>query len=361
MKHPITSNILSRYALTRKDIHHWLSHMNLSSSHSRSLMGYIYDTGSLSTPAKYRDLFDNTFTHASSKLKQAVASSCDKSVKLMIQLKDNELIEAVILREKTRISLCVSSQVGCALGCTFCATARMGWKRDLSCHEIIEQWLIAKDWLYHHDHTNSTISNIVFMGMGEPCQNLKGVMAALDIFLDPWAIAIAPRRITLSSSGYLEGLQAIYQKFPHINYAISLHSTQQTSRAALMPVSRIFPLCKLLDYLKETSQQDKKTFFIQYTLIAGVNDTTQDAQRLAEILRPIRCKINLLTFNPIENTRFKTPDKASVFLFGKYLKESGYQVSIRFSKGDDIDAACGQLITKSIAQRSKHMIQEHRS
>jgi len=128
-----------------------------------------------------------------------------------------------------------------------------------------------------------------------------------------------------------------------------------------MPVSRIFPLCKLLDYLKETSQQDKKTFFIQYTLIAGVNDTTQDAQRLAEILRPIRCKINLLTFNPIENTRFKTPDKASVFLFGKYLKESGYQVSIRFSKGDDIDAACGQLITKSIAQRSKHMIQEHRS
>ena len=227
--------------------------------------------------------------------------------------------------------------------------------RQLQTHEIIEQVILAQRWSQKpewqqklaakwHYQSNRSITNVVFMGMGEPCHNPSAVTNAARIMVDPWCLGLAARKVTLSTAGHIHGLRQIYAAIPHISYAISIHSPSNTQRSSMMPINRHFPLADLMEFLSQCSDKDGKIFFIQYTLIHGINDSEQDAQLLATTLAPIRCKINLLSFNPTDFLTWKAPPIAKVHKFAATLKSFGYQVSLRFSKGKNIGGACGQLI-----------------
>lgn len=337
---------LSPFGLDRSRLGALLDQKGIGRHHLKPILNSFYH-GEL-TPTK-------THLQLSSKVQQAVICPDDLSVKLVISLHDGKLIEVMILPEKTRLTLCISSQVGCAQACVFCATGKMGMIRQLQTHEIIEQVILAKRWSqerpwqkqlaakWNHQAKRS-ITNVVFMGMGEPCHNPSAVTHAAQIMVDPWCLGLAARKVTLSTAGHIHGLKKIYAAIPHISYAISIHSPSNTQRSSMMPINRRFPLADLIEFLSQCSHKDGKTFFIQYTLIHGINDSKEDAELLATTLAPIRCKINLLSFNPTDFLTWKAPPLAKVQKFAATLKSFGYQVSLRFSKGKNIQGACGQLI-----------------
>lgn len=298
------------------------------------------------------------FHHELPLIMDAKLSRYDGTVKFALGMTDGSKIETVIMPEKDRITVCVSSQVGCSQGCVFCHTGRMGLSRNLNSGEIVGQVLVATRWMQdNQDWLESLpsgkgairlprVDNIVFMGMGEPCDNVSEVVKAIEILSDPWATGIGTSKITVSTAGHLDGFQELYARLPNINYALSLHSVDQTERARLMPITKRFPLSQLLDCFKYFSKRDGKTFLIQYTVISGVNDCSNSARRLVQAIEGLKCKVNLIPLNPIDPSRLLSPDQASIQAFRDILHESGIRVMVRYSKGQDIDAACGQLISK---------------
>lgn len=360
------THCIFRFQLTRSQMSQQMEKAGESTQHTKSWLKHIYQNTPFkqpsttsqnpSNPHLYTKLIDS-FKPISSKIKKTQICPTDRSVKLMIELSDQHSIETVILREKTRITLCVSSQVGCGQGCVFCATAKMKLIRQLKTHEIIEQYICARWWIQNHrpwqeivtDHNRHVleplnITNVVFMGMGEPCDNAAEVINAIEIFTDPWCLGLAPRKVTLSTAGHICGLKAIYQAMPRISYAVSIHSSLSARRSALMPINRHYPLADLLDYLRTLSIRDHKKFFIQYTLISKINDSCEDAHHLSQALQGISCKINLLTYNPIPFVHWKPPTQNQIQAFADTLRSHGHHVSCRYSKAQKIDGACGQLI-----------------
>ena len=354
----------NRYGLTQSHLKGWLQSRDYSQHHLKSLTHY---THRLYAPAKTSSTtlgkalvedFEKSFSSDEASLKHATASSHDHTVKCVVSLEPGDEVEMVILGEKNRITLCLSTQVGCGQGCGFCATGKMGLLRNLKAHEIMQQLRAAELWIRSHSswrekltaswnnppqNPSRWISNIVFMGMGEPCDNVAAVKQALEILLDPWALGFTAKRITLSTAGHLEGLRSFYQDFPQISYALSLHLSDPLKRKALMPIEKRFPLEKVLRFLREKSNKHHKTFMIQYTLIKGVNDQKQHAEELSQLLEGIKVKINLLFLNPIPSFRYQSTEKDQIFSFAETLRKKGLRVMVRFSKGEDIQGACGQL------------------
>jgi 23S rRNA (adenine2503-C2)-methyltransferase len=264
----------------------------------------------------------------------------DGSRKLILNLHDNEQIETVIIPEKSRVTLCVSSQVGCAQGCRFCHTGRMGLKRHLSAAEILSQILIAKKM------SDRAIQNIVFMGMGEPLDNVDNVVEAIHMLTDPHILNFAKRKISVSTVGHIDGLNRLMQLDADVRLAVSIHAPNDELRSRIMPIAKKWPLADLIETLRLIQVKNPtRTFLIQYTLMAGINDSTQHAHELSALLRPLRVKINLIPYNEIEVTRFKRPSQEAVQVFRDVLHADGYRTLVRYSKGQDIAAACGQLIT----------------
>ena len=263
--------------------------------------------------------------------------STDGTVKYVVQLEDGNKVESVFIPTEGRNTLCVSTQVGCKMACTFCATGYQKFTRNLKAWEIVDQLVSLP--------TPAPVTNIVMMGMGEPFDNWDEVVRALQIFQDPMGHKIGKRHITVSTVGLLPGLQ----RFVDANLcklAISLHGTTDEQRSKIMPINRKYPLADLLEACKNLRFKGKGRVTFEYILIDGVNDSEEDALRLAKILRPIPCKINLLAYNENPYIPFKRPPEDRVLHFQNILLERGYTVTYRRSRGRDIAAACGQLITE---------------
>lgn len=268
-----------------------------------------------------------------------VFRASDGTRKFLGRLEDGLTVETVLIPDSGRLTLCLSTQVGCTLDCGFCVTGRMGLKRNLKAHEIVDQVLLAQD----HLEANERLTNLVLMGMGEPLANLDAVAEAVARLTDrDWGLGMSPRRITLSTAGLASRLPDIAAL--GINLAISLNATTNAQRSRLMPaVNRLHPLSALLAACREYPLPPRQRLTFEYVLLAGVNDTEQDAGRLVTLLYDLRCKVNLIPFNEFPGSPFRRPDEGSILRFQTVLRRAGLEVFVRKSKGRDILGACGQL------------------
>ncbi len=264
--------------------------------------------------------------------------SQDGTIKFLFGLQDGHCIETVLIPEPPRATLCVSSQVGCAMGCRFCATGSLGLKRNLATGEIVDQVCRAQRLL----SSGQQITNLVFMGMGEPLANYEAVLRAINILTDPNGPDFSHRRITLSTVGLIPQMLRLGRESP-INLAVSLHAPDDRLRTELMPVNRSHTLEKLMVACREYPLAPRKRITFEYILMGGVNDQSTHARQLAKLLSGIRSKVNLIPFNPHAGTGFVKPDEGQVLHFQEILQKAGYTAIIRQSRGEDIGAACGQL------------------
>ena len=266
--------------------------------------------------------------------------SVDGTRKLALSTHDGHRIEAVIIPEARRNTLCISTQVGCPLACDFCATGKMGLTRNLTTAEIVDQVCRARTCL---EDDEGEISNVVFMGMGEPLLNLPAVAESIRIMTDPRGLALAPRRITVSTAGVVPRISDLVEIGP-INLAVSLHATTNEVRDVLVPLNKKFPLEVLLDTLRRNPHVSKKRpVFFEYTLLVGMNDSLEDADRLPGLLRDIPCKLNLIPANAHPGSRYRAPEQEVMDRFAARVHAHGLRVTLRRSRGSDIAAACGQL------------------
>jgi 23S rRNA (adenine2503-C2)-methyltransferase len=269
-----------------------------------------------------------------------IERSRDGAVKFAFRLADGLIIEAVMIPEEDRNTLCVSSQVGCAMGCTFCLTGTMGFRRNLRTAEIVNQVCAVRDWAI--EHGQPPLTNIVFMGMGEPLANFDNLLDAISLLTEQRGLDFSNRRITVSTCGLVPQMRELGDR-TDVNLAVSLHAANDAVRTSLMPINKRYPLTELIEACRTYRQKRRKRIMFEYTLLEGVNDTDADALQLAELLRAVPCKINLLAVNPAGDAAFRSPSSARILQFQKILRDQGYTVFIRTSRGEDISAACGQL------------------
>ena len=274
--------------------------------------------------------------------------SSDGTHKWLLRLEDGNAIETVFIPEDDRGTLCVSSQVGCALDCTFCSTARQGFNRNLTTAEIIGQLWVAKRTLQADPKAQRVISNIVMMGMGEPLLNFDNVVNALRLMLDDTAYGLSKRRVTVSTSGVLPALDRLADTID-VSLAVSLHAPNDELRDQIVPLNRKYPISELLNTCrrfldKKTTERNHITW--EYVMLEGVNDSDEHAHQLAKLLRGIPSKVNLIPFNPFPSTRYARSSNNRIHRFRDILMAEGYTVMTRKTRGDDIDAACGQLAGK---------------
>ena len=262
----------------------------------------------------------------------------DKSVKILFRTHDGHFIETVSMVDKNRHTVCLSSQVGCALDCHFCATGKMGLKRNLSTGEIVDQLI------YVRESIDQSITNVVFMGMGEPFQNYDNVLNASDIFHSPKGFNLASTRITISTVGLLPQINQFIKEKRRYKLAISLNASNDKVRSEIMPINKKWSIVDLVNAGKEYSNQKKRLIMFEYVLLKGINDSEEDALELARLLQGIPCKINLIPYNEIEG-EYQRPDESTITKFSEILHNyrDEYRVLVRWSKGQDIAAGCGQL------------------
>lgn len=269
--------------------------------------------------------------------------SADGTIKYSFALQDGQKIESVLIPEEDRNTLCVSSQAGCAMGCTFCLTGTMGLKRNLNPAEIVNQVIYVRDELAEQGH--GRVNNLVFMGMGEPLANFDNLVKALELLTDPRGMDFSHRRITVSTCGLAPKIKEL-GNHAKVNLAISLHAADDETRSRLMPVNDTYKIADLLLACRDFPLPSRRRIMIEYILIKDVNDAVQDARRLIKILHGLPCKINLLPYNETAALPFQRPARPVIENFQDTLRAAGYTVLIRDSRGSDISAACGQLANK---------------
>lgn len=275
----------------------------------------------------------------------AVECSKDGTVKFGFKLDSHSYIESVLIPEESRNTLCVSSQAGCAMGCEFCLTGGMGFKRNLSPGEIVGQVVRVRDWLLETQGENARLNNLVFMGMGEPLANFDNLLIALEILTDQRGLDFSDRKVTVSTCGLVPKILELGQQ-TRVNLAVSLHSVDDAVRSRLMPINKKYPVADLLEACRNFLIPKRKRIMFEYILIKDLNDSEADAKMLAEKLKDIPCKINLLPYNESGELPFQRPSDDTVERFQQILREAGYTVLLRSSRGSDISAACGQLAGK---------------
>lgn len=339
--------------LTRDELCSWLSIRKEPPYRADQIRRWLYQkraTGfeqmtNISKPL--REALRGDFSIGSVSLFRRSASR-DGTVKYLFRLADGTTIETVFIPESERATLCVSTQVGCGLGCAFCATARMGLRRNLTSAEIVGQILEAQ----RRAPEERRITNLVFMGMGEPLANYKVTRDAIEIITDAASgLGISPRRITVSTVGLVPQIERLMSE-TSVNLAISLHAVSDSVRSELMPVNRKYPLAQLLECCRSLPLPRRKRITFEYLMIQGLNHDAAAARALGERLRGIRCKVNLIPFNPHEGSGYGRPSEADIQRFSDALRAQGLQVNVRMPRGDDIQAACGQLYHAQAAERS---------
>jgi 23S rRNA (adenine2503-C2)-methyltransferase len=285
-----------------------------------------------------RDALEENFSISGLKILRHAESS-DGTVKFLFGLSDGASIESVLIPETQRLTLCISTQVGCGFGCAFCATAVLGLKRNLTASEIADQIIEASRSLAQ----DKRITHVVLMGMGEPLANYANTLRAVEIMTNgEWGMGISPRRVTLSSVGLVPQIKKFMEE-TRVNLAISLHAANDRLRGEMMPVNRKYPLQELLDCCRSLPIPRRKRITFEYVLLHGVNDSEQDARQLAKILKGIPSKVNLIPFNPHPGSKYRRPTKEAIERFQNILQDQDVQTNVRRPRGDDIQAACGQL------------------
>ena len=268
--------------------------------------------------------------------------SKDGTVKWALRVTGGDLIEMVLIPDKGRNTLCVSSQVGCVLDCSFCSTGKQGFNGNLKAAEVVGQMLIANACLAE---SGESVSNVVLMGMGEPLLNLPPVLAATNVMMDDHAFGLSKRRVTVSTAGVVPGIREL-QAHTDVSLAISLHAPTDELRNELVPINKKYPISELLSACKDYVEHlgPARKLVIEYTLMKGVNDQLDHAKALAELLKDVRCKINLIPFNPFPGSGYERPTNSDIYKFQTLLMERGFVTMLRTTRGEDIDAACGQLV-----------------
>ena len=308
-----------------RQIHNWIYLKSVKS---------IDDMTDLSV--KFREELKQAASVTDTKIKVKQVSS-DGTIKYLLEFPDGECVETVLMRFDNRANLtaCVSSQVGCAVNCSFCATGKRGFIRNLSYKEIIEQVLtIQRD-------TGLKVTNVVFMGQGEPLLNLENVLKAMEIFNENFQIGA--RRLTLSTSGIVPKINELANLDMQSTLAISLHAPNHEIRSKIMQIENKYPMPELKKALKNYVEKTGRRITIEYLLIKDLNDTLESAKQLVDYLRDIKCNINLIPYNPTEKNDYQKPSNNSIMRFKSFLEQSGKKVTVRLERGADIDAACGQL------------------
>lgn len=267
--------------------------------------------------------------------------SKDGTRKLLIELRDKSNVESVLIKEGERLTLCLSTQVGCAVACTFCLTGFQGLKRNLSLSEMTGQIECANSILKENEH----ITNIVLMGMGEPFHNYDNVVKFCNLVTDQKAYGLSQRKVTVSTSGHVPSIER-FGFDTSVSLAVSINATTDEVRDVIMPINKQYPLKVLLEALRKYPLKPKRTITIEYVLLGGLTDTEEDAHRLVKMLRQVNCKINLIPFNPFPESEYKKPTDEAIDKFWQILLKAGYVTVIRKSKGEDILAACGQLTSQ---------------
>lgn len=280
-------------------------------------------------------------------------SSADGTQKWLLKLDSGNCIETVFIPEKGRGTLCVSSQVGCALECSFCSTGQQGFNRNLSSAEIIAQLWVANRTLGHDPKGDRVLSNVVLMGMGEPLLNFDNVVTAMSIMQDDFAYGLSKRRVTLSTAGVVPALERLAET-SDVALALSLHATRNELRDELVPLNKKYPIAEVLAACKKYVGDSRKRITIEYVMLKGINDTAKDARELAKLLHDLPCKINLIPFNPFPGSNYVCSSRASIERFTESLAKKGFTVVTRKTRGDDIDAACGQLAGKVEDKSRRH-------
>ncbi|MFC3678938.1 23S rRNA (adenine(2503)-C(2))-methyltransferase RlmN [Bacterioplanoides pacificum] len=275
-------------------------------------------------------------------------TSKDGTRKWVMRMAGGSSVETVYIPEKERGTLCVSSQIGCSLDCSFCSTGKQGFNRDLSAAEIIGQVYVAA-MAFHEpgERRERKITNVVMMGMGEPLLNFDNVVDAMALMMEDNAYGLSKRRVTLSTSGVVPMIDKL-ATVTDVSLAISLHAPNDELRNQLVPLNKKYPIKTLLESVNRylSGLPDRRKATIEYTLIDGVNDELEHAEQLAQLMKQVPCKINLIPFNPFPNSGYKRPSNNRTYRFRDHLINAGHIVTIRSTRGDDIDAACGQLVGK---------------
>lgn len=260
-------------------------------------------------------------------------------------------IECVLIPEDNRMTLCISSQVGCTLNCSFCSTARQGFNRNLSTAEIIGQLYLAHHALLQ-DGREQGVTNVVMMGMGEPLMNFDAVMAALNVMCDDFAYGLSKRRVTISTAGVVPAMEKLRDS-TDVSLAVSLHAPNDRLRDQLVPINRKYPIKQLLDACRSYVEgENRRRITFEYVMLKGINDSLDHAKELVRVLKPIPSKLNLIPFNPFPQTDYECSDRATIDRFREYVVNKGIVTVTRKTRGDDIDAACGQLVGK-VRDRSR--------
>lgn len=275
----------------------------------------------------------------------------DGTIKWAMQTHCGNRIESVFIPEDDRNTLCISSQIGCALACSFCSTAQQGFNRNLSTSEIVGQLFVAQNRVGKENR----ITNVVLMGMGEPLLNFDNVVTACNLMMDDFAYGLSKRRVTISSSGVVPAIERLGQACD-VSLAISLHAVRDELRNELVPINQKYPLKMLMEACRENAKIAPRRFItFEYVMLNGVNDTIEDAKGLIKLLKTVPCKLNLIPFNPFPNSPYRCSNKETILKFKTMLNDAGIITTVRKTRGDDIDAACGQLVGQVADKSRRHL------
>lgn len=327
--------------LSVEELFNWVKEKGLEKYRAEQLLYWLYKKPAKTfsemsnLPAALRKELEENFSLFSLKEVETIKSA-DQTEKKLFITEDGEFVESVIIPDKDRLTLCISTQIGCRMGCRFCLTGYQGFKRNLRTCEILDQILLVKLQGY-------PITNIVIMGMGEPLDNFENTTKALKLMFDERALGLSYRKVTLSTIGIIPELEELLKTFPKLALSLSLNAPDGEKRAEIMPMEKRYPIKEILAILRKYQKNRRKMFTMEYVLLKGFNDSEDDARKLTGLLKGLRCKINLIPFNPWPGSPFERPEEERVLRFQEILIEKGYSTFIRKSKGKDILAACGQL------------------
>jgi 23S rRNA (adenine2503-C2)-methyltransferase len=343
--------------LNKADMEDYFVDLGTKAFHGRNVLKWIHKHGVIDFDAMTdlpKKLRAELKLRAEVRLPEIILEqpSSDGTIKWVLELADGQRIETVYIPEDNRSTVCVSSQVGCALNCSFCSTGAQGFARNLTTSEIIGQvWLAAKA-LGHERNGHRKITNIVMMGMGEPLLNFDAVVPALSVMRNDLGFGFGAKRVTVSTAGLVPGIYRLSETID-VALAVSLHSPIDEVRTGLVPLNRKYPIAELMQACRDfVSEKHKRTVTFEYTLIDGVNDHPEQARKLVKLLRTVPSKLNLIPFNPFPGTQYRCSSQEKITRFQEIVMQGGLIATVRKTRGEDIDAACGQLVGK-VQDRTK--------
>lgn len=345
-QHPQTDKINLK-GLTLFELEELVTQWDQPKYRAKQLMSWMYSRRvetfeeMTNLPHKLRQTLAGLACISGVRVLTRTTSNADMAVKYLFELTDGSQVESVLMYDQDRITVCVSSQVGCAMACDFCATAKMGFFRNLTAAEILDQLITVEREL----DDEKSVTHVVFMGMGEPLANYDQTVKAIRLMTDANGLGIPEGKITVSTSGLARRMRQFTHERLRCNLALSLNATTDDSRTRLMPINTKYPIDAVLDAAREWALATQRPATLEYVLIQGVNDTVADAKRLRKLMGRLPCKLNLIPFNEIEGADFQRPTLNQIERFRHIVADGHHVAPIRFSKGRDIAAACGQLRT----------------